>query len=324
MLLKTLKGRHYLLLVFVPVLILLLWLKSFIHPVSLTGDTAQMPLYSILQSITGGNLIALNIIGYLILASLSLLIVRLNERYVFIRQRTDLPAFVFALIVTGTVSLYGMHPSLLASILLFFALERVFAIYHGAGTLAKAFDAGLFIGLASLAYLFAGVYLIWFWISLAFLGYFRFRECLAGLVGFLVPVFIMTSWYFFNDDLSVLWQTLMALLNKIQVADYSLFQKVFWGILMFLVVLSSTFMTKVVEEKKISSRKYFSILFLFFLFAIASFFLFKGAGIELYFLALLPVTYIISHYFVLSRYSWMMEILFVIFVLSGILIHIFG
>lgn len=324
MLLKTLKGRHYLLLVFVPVLILLLWLKAFLHPVSLTGNTAQMPLYSFLQSITGGSFLALNIIGYLILAVLSLLMVRLNERYVFIRQRTDLPAFVFAIIVTGTISLYGMQSSLVAAILLFFALERVFAIYHGSGTLAKAFDAGLFIGLASLAYLFAGIYLIWFWISLAFIGYFRFREVLAGLVGFLVPVFVMASWYFFNDELLVLWQTIMVLLNKTQVADYSLFQKVFWGILMFLVLISSAFMAKVVEEKKISSRKYFTILFLFFLFAIASFFMFKGAGIELYFLVSIPVTYIISHYFVLSRYSWIMEVLFVIFVLSGILIHILG
>lgn len=321
MLLKTLKGRHYLLLVFVPILILLLWFKAFMNPVSLTGSHPQMPIYSLLQSITGDSLIALNIIGYLILAFLSLMMVRLNERYVFIRQRTDLPAFVFALIATGTVSLYGMHPSLIASLLLFFAIERVFGIYHGLSTLAKSFDAGMLIGLASLVYVFAGVYLIWFWLSLAFLGYFRGREILAGLVGFILPVFIAVSWFYLNGNLEELIQTFKALLSQNLGAEYSLYQKVFWLVIGFLVLISSAFMTRVVEEKKISSRKYFTILLIFFLCTITSFLLFNGAGVELYFITLIPVTYIISHYFVLSKYSWMMEVLFVIFVLSGILIH---
>ncbi|WP_321310797.1 hypothetical protein [Marinifilum fragile] len=324
MLLKTLKGRHYLLLFLVPVLLLLLWIKAFLSPVSFTIGQGQMPLYNLLQQITGGSIIALNIVGAIILILLSLLSVRLNERYVFIRQRTDLPAFVFALIATGTVSLYGMHPALLASFLLFFAIDCVFAIYHGSNTLAKSFEAGMFIGLATVTYLFSGVYLLWFWVALAFLGYFRPREILAGLVGFLLPIFVVSSWYFLNDDLTGLLQTVASLYKIEFSAEYSIFQKVYWGILAAFVLIASAFMANVVEEKKISSRKYFMILFVFFLTAIGNYFIFSSAGTELYFLLLIPTTFIISHYFVLSRYSWLREILFIVFVVASILVHFLG
>jgi len=324
MLLKTLKGRHYLLLFLVPVLFLFLWIKAFISPVSLTPGQDQMPLYELLQQLTGGSIIALNIVGAAILILLSLLAVRLNERYVFIRQRTDLPAFVFALIATGTVSLYGMHPALLASFLLFFAIDCVFAVYHGSRTLAKSFEAGMFIGLATVTYLFSGIYLLWFWVALAFLGYFRPREILAGFVGFLLPVFVVLSWYFLNDNLTGLFQTISSLYNFEFSAEYSMFQKVYWGILAAFVLFASAFMANVVEEKKISSRKYFMILFVFFLTAIGNYFIFSSAGTELYFLLLIPTTFIVSHYFVLIRYSWVKEILFILFVVASILVHFLG
>jgi hypothetical protein len=324
MLLKTLKGRHYLLLVFVPIFLLLLWIKAFISPTTLTGSQSQMPLYELLQSVTGGSILALNIVGGIVLILLSLLVVRLNEKYIFIRQRTDLPAFVFALIATGTVSLYGMHPALLASFLLFFAIDSVFAVYHGSRTLAKSFESGLFIGLATITYLFSGVYLLWFWIALAFLGYFRVREIFAGLVGFLMPIFVIASWYYINDNLGTLIQTIGSLFNFEFKAEFSLFQKVYWGILAAFVLLSSVFMANVVEEKKISSRKYFMILFVFFLLAIGNYFLFSATGTELYFLLLIPVTFIISHYFVLSRYSWAVEVLFAVFIISSLLVRFIG
>jgi hypothetical protein len=324
MLLKTLKGRHYLLLFLIPVLIIALWMQAFIKPISLVGDQNQMPLYDLLQRITYGSIIAINIVGLVILIVLSLLVVRLNEKYVFIRQRTDLPAFVFALISTGTISLYGMHPSLLAGFLLFFAIDSVFAIYQGSRTLAKSFESGLFIGIASIAYLFSFVYIFWFWIALAFMGYFRPREILAGFIGFLLPLFITFSIYFLNDNLTELFNTVSVLFSIDFQSDYSLFQKIYWSLIAVFILISSAFMTNVVEEKKISSRKYFMILFVFFIAVIGNFFLFSSTGTELYYLVLIPVTYIISHYFVLSNYSWVKELLFAIFVISSILVHFLG
>ncbi|RUT78410.1 DUF6427 family protein [Ancylomarina longa] len=321
MLLKTLKGRHILLLIFVPFIILAFWIPVFINPISLTGDIPQMPLYHLMQVITGHNLLVLNSFGLLLLVLLAFLMVRLNERFVFIRQRTDLPAFILAIIASGTISLKGVHPSLFAAFILFFAIDKMFSVYHDSRTLSKSFDIGLLIGLASLFYLFAALYMVWFCFSLLVLGYFRGREVLAGITGFLTPIFFVVGWYFWFDGLPFFTDTIQRLISVNQLSmQSSLFQDIFWGFLGFLVVISSLYMINVVEEKKISSRKYFMILLIFFLIAVFLYFLIPGAGIELYFIAIIPVTYILSHYFVLQKHRWIGEILFSALILSSVLL----
>jgi len=101
-----------------PVVIVLLWMGTLLHSESLTAGQNQMPLYELLLFLTGGNNFVLNLIACLLLILIAYGMVRLNEQYIFIRQRTDLPAFVFALIATGTVSLGGMHPSLFDAFLI--------------------------------------------------------------------------------------------------------------------------------------------------------------------------------------------------------------
>jgi hypothetical protein len=322
MLLKILKGRNSILLVFVPVVIILLWFGTFINPISLTEGQNQMPLYELLLFLSTGNSFVLNLFACLLLILMAFGMFRLNERYIFIRQRTDLPAFIFAFISAGTIVLGGMHPSLFAAFLLFISIGRVFKIYQGDATLSNSFEAGFLIGLASLFYLFAGIYILWFWMALAVLGYLRSKEILAGLIGFIAPIFLMFSWCVWNDSLAEILNTISKLFSfKNQLGTVSVFQYSYWGILGFLVILSSLYMLNVYEEKKISSRKYFIVLLSFFVVSALSFVFFKGAGVEQYFISIIPVTYITSHYFVLQKHSWIGELWFYILVASSILIH---
>jgi len=320
MLLKILKGRHVLLLILVPFVILGFWFPSLTNSTPLSD--AQMPLFQLLQFITGGSTIALNIIGYLLLVLMAFMMVRLNEKFVFIRHRTDLPAFVFALLATGNIVLNGMNPALLASCILLFTIEQCFHIYHGNINLTRTFNTGFLVGLATLSYLYVGVYIVWIWISLGILGFFKGREILAALSGFLLPLFITFCWYFWNDNLVDLFQTITTIFNTHQKLEFSFNQVIYWGIIGGFILISSLFMFNAIEEKKISSRKYFIVQLVFFLCSAISFFVFKGSGIEQYYLVLVPVSYIISHYFVLQKSKWTGEILFWIFVIASILIHL--
>ncbi len=325
MLLRILKGRHSILLAFVPVIIISLWTGTFLNPVSLTMGQTQMPLYELLLFLTGESNLILTIIASVLLVLIAYGIVRLNEQYVFIRQRTDLPAFVFAFIATGAISLGGMHPSLVAAFLMFLAIDNVFKIYQGTATLAKSFDAGFLLGLATLFYLFAGAYIIWLLTALAVLGYLRIKEILAGLIGFIVPLSLAFTWFFWTDRLGEFSQTISNLFsNTTGFGPISTLQYAYWGILGFLVIMASIYMLTVYEEKKISSRKYFVVLLSFFLCSIISFVFLDGSGVEQYFISIIPATYITSHYFVLQKHSWIGEVFFYILVLSSILIHFLG
>jgi hypothetical protein len=292
---------------------------------SLTGGQEQMPLYELLLYISGANSFVLSTIGCILLVVIAFGMVRLNEKYVFIRQRTDLPAFVYAFIATGCLCLGGMHPSLFASFFLFLSVDRVFKIFQGTATISGSFNAGFLVGLASLFYLFAGVYLIWLWLALAVLGYLRTKEVLASLIGSILPVFFVLSWFFWNNSLPDFLHTVNGIFQyKNELQSPSVFQYAYWAILGILVVFASLYMFTVYEEKKVSSRKYFIILLSFFLLSAFSFLFFRGAGAEQYFISIVPVTYIASHYFVLQKHAWIGEVLFYILIISSVLIHFIG
>ncbi|WP_372752906.1 DUF6427 family protein [Labilibaculum sp.] len=323
MLLKTLKGRHPISLVFVPIIIVLLSLDSFFRPMILTSGNKQMPLYDLLLYVSGENSLILNLIACIVLVVMAFGMVRLNEEHVFIRQRTDLPAFVYAFIATGCLSTgSGMHPSLLAAFFLFLAVDRIFKIYQGTATISGSFDAGFLVGIASLFYLFASVYVFWLWMALAVLGYLRAKEIFASIIGFILPIFCVLFWYIWKGSLFGFFETVSQIFQyKNELQHASVFQYLYWGILGVLVLLSSLYMLTVYEEKKVSSRKYFIVLLSFFLLSAICFIFFRGAGVEQYFISIIPVTYIISHYFVLQKHSWIGEVLFYILIVSSILIH---
>ena len=118
-------------------------------------------------------------------------LIRLNEHFVFIKQRTDLPAILFILIASCATIVTGLHPALIAALLLLFSLNRIFKIYHAGQSIASSFDVGFLIGLASLFYLQSSLFILWFIWALVILGCFRLREILAGLIGFITPVFFI-------------------------------------------------------------------------------------------------------------------------------------
>ncbi len=322
MLLKILRRPNLMILILSPVILALLWIPAFVNPHLLANISSQMPIYKGLVNLTNGNPLLLNITAYFLLSALALLIVRMNERFLFIRVRTDLPALLLVLTGSGTTVLNGMHPALLSLIFIFFAIENSFAIYHGEKTIAKSFNAGLFIGLAAMTYLFASIYLIWFWLALVFLKQFKTREFLAALAGFIVPLFIIFSLYYLNDNLYYLILDIKSIIHdKI---NYSLdtSQAVYWGILGFFLLVSTIFTLRINEEQSINSRKNVSILTVFLVFTAAAFLMTRASGIELYYFAAIPITVFLSKYFVLSRYSWIKEVFFITFLCANLMVHL--
>ncbi len=322
MLLKIFRRPNLTTLILSPIILALLWIPAFRNPHLLSNISSQMPLYKGLINLTNGNPLALNIVAYFLLATLALLIVRMNERFLFIRVKTDLPALLLVLVGSGTTVLNGMHPALLSLIFIFFAIENSFAIYNSEETIAKSFNAGLFIGLATMTYLFASIYLIWFWLTLVFLKQFKIREFLSALTGFIVPLFVIFSLYYLNDNLYDLILDIKSIIHdKI---NYSLdtSQVIYWGILVFFLLAATIFTLRINEEQNISSRKNVSILAVFLVFTVVVFLMTQASGIELYYFATIPITVFLSKYFVLSRYSWIKEVFFITFLWANLMVHL--
>ncbi|MFA8434149.1 MAG: DUF6427 family protein [Marinifilaceae bacterium] len=325
MLLKMLKGKNPILIFFVPVVGLLLWLNAFIHPEPVASGDFHMPLYQLLIHVFQGSALGLSILAFLLLLATAFGLNQLNEKYIFIKQRTDLPAFLFILLTTGTIVFHGMHPAIPAGGLMVLAMNRFLGVYRGSATISRTFDTGIIVGLATLFYFHTFPFLIWIWLGLIVMSCFQWREFIVGLFGFLTPLFFAFGWYFWNDRLPELGNIITYnLLGEDRVFHLSDWQLYFWGFLGVVVLFSSFFMLKVYEEKRTSSRKYFTLILWYFIFNVATFFLFPATGLDIYFLAAIPITYLVSHYFELQRHRWMGEVVFTILLLSCFVIQFFG
>ncbi len=322
MLLKVLRKPNLLNFIIAPIILAILWIPAFIHPHLLENVLGEMPIYEGLKALTNNNPIVLNIIAYFLLIALSFLTVRLNERFFFMRVKTDLSAVLFVLIASGTVMLNGMHPALLALLFIFFSIENTLSIYHGNKTIEKSFNAGFFIGLAAMTYFFSYIYIIWFWITLFLQKEFKIREMLAALVGCIVPLFLIGSIYYLQDNLFLLWENIQVIFTSDITYSFDTKQWSYWAILSFFLLVSIIFTLQINDEQSIRSRKNVTILTVFLLVTILTFLINQYRGVGLYFFTVMPTTMFLSKYFILSRYSWLKEIFFISFIGVTIVVHL--
>jgi len=323
MLLKVLRRRSPLFFILIPLLAFLLWLDAFSNPISLADYSLQMPLYQSILCALNCDPLSLNILGYLIIVLVAFGLIRLNEHFVFIKQRTDLPSALFILIASCATIVNGLHPALIAALLLLLSLNQIFKIYHGSQSIASSFDVGFLIGLATLFYLQSSLFIIWFIWALIILGAFRLREMLAGIIGFITPLFFMSCWYFWQGNLSeILEHTQKIFSYHEHFGNYSTTQILFWVFLALLSLFSIFFTIWGFEEKRVRSRKYLIIIVALFITTVGAGILFPSTTMAQFFIAAVPLSYILSYFFVMSRNTKLAEIIFGLFILGCIFLSI--
>ena len=323
MLLKVLRRRSPIYFILIPIIAFLLWFNAFQNPVVLAEYSLQMPLYQSLLCILNCNPLYLNIFGFLIILIISYSLIQLNEQFIFIKQRTDLPSALFIILASCAILVNGLHPALISALFLFLSLNRVFKIYHGTRNISSAFDIGVLIGLASLFYLPTSLFFIWFMWALVILGTFKLREFMGGLIGFITPLFFICCWLFWQGNLEdFIDQTKMIFEHQEQFVDFSISHILYWIFLALLSLISIFFTIWGFEEKRVRSRKYLLILVALFVTSIAVGILFPSAIIAQIFIAAIPLSYIFSYFFVMNRNTKISEILFGMLVLGCIILSI--
>jgi len=323
MLLKVLRRRSPIYFILIPIIAFLLWFNAFQSPVSLAEYSSQMPLYQYLLCILNCIPLYLNIFGYVIILIISYSLIQLNEQFIFIKQRTDLPSALFIILASCAILVNGLHPALISALLLLLSLNRIFKIYHGSQSISSAFDAGVLIGLASLFYLPTSLFFVWFIWALVILGAFRLREFMGGLIGFITPIFFICCWLFWQGSLeNFIDQTKLIFEQQEQISSFSISHILYWIFLALLSIISIFFTIWGFEEKRVRSRKYLLILVSLFITTIAIGILFPSAILAQIFIAAVPLSYIFSYFFVMNRNTKISEILFAILVIGSLLIKL--
>jgi hypothetical protein len=243
---------------------------------------------------------------------MAFLMVNFNTTVFFINERTFLPALFYVLFGGFFPDQQLLNPVIPASIFLMFAVIRIMDGYHKTGTAYNYFDAGLLISTGSLFY----ANLIWFGllviIGIALLRTGNLKEIVISIFGLLTPYLITFGLYYvIGKDV---WALLKLLGNNLFTrATYypfpglTIVAMIFIGLLIFVSIIQ---LIKHMNTKKIKSRKTFSLLIWTLLISIIVYVVLPSASVEIVWLIGIPVSYFLTHYFVIVKKKLVPEILF--------------
>ncbi len=322
MILKLLKSNRSVNLLIFPGIALLFWLKDLVHPFSyrfLPGESNTV-LFNFINEITDRLDFVRVLISLALVIFIGVAIQVVNDRYSFIYIRTKLPASLFIIIVSGFTQLHTLHPVFPATLFLLFALFNLFGTFEEQKPYARIFNAGLFLGIGTLFYLNLLVLLPAFIIGIVILSHeSNWRYYVILLIGFLLPTVFAFSYAFITDRIPEFSLSLKnAFTTPENLFHTNIAQYVFLAFLILLTLTGSIKIMQQYDSKKVSTRKYFSIFLIIFIFSLISFILIPVTSQEILIIAAVPVTYLISNLFVFMKSKFWSEFLFLL--LIGIVI----
>jgi len=327
MLLRIFKGTGPGVIFMIIITLFAVWISAILnqrlHP-RFIYETDPMPLYGLLKLVIRNSHNLGVILSFLMVSLMAFLMVNFNTTNFFINERTFLPALIYILFGGFFPDHQLLNPVIPASIFLMLAMYRIMDGYHKTGTAYNYFDAGILISTGSLFY----ANLIWFGllviIGIAIMRTGNLKEILISILALLTPYFITFGiYYVIGKDVGALMRLLRD--NLFDRSIYYPFPKITIVALIFssaLLIVSIIQLMQRMNTKKIKSRKTFSLLLWTFIIAVIVYFAVPSASVELIWLMGIPVSYIMTHYYVFVKKKLVPEILFYVFVLFILLIQI--
>ncbi len=319
-LLKLLKNNRTGGAVFVFLLMILLWINSFIHP-TITYVRATMPFYNFIFEPLHSLPILSAIVALFLVSIMAVLLVRLNVKYFLIDDRSFMPAAIFILLVGSFTPLRQVNPVLIGSLFLLITILILFNAHEDKPDSYRIFNASLVLGLGSMFYL----NLIWFvpliWLVILIIRPIRWRELVYPIVVyFLMGLFLITYYWVLKDDLSLLAEILSEnLAFPISYTAYANSWLMSIGYILFLLLLSIIHLLQRIQGRKIVVRKLYQVFFVIFLYTIFFNLFISKLAVEVIYILAIPIAYLLSNFFHRKRNHWMHELLMWVWI--GVIVY---
>jgi hypothetical protein len=322
MILKRLKSNSAINLFFVPIVVIAFWFSNLMHPVIhnfYPGETDNV-LFSPFFQLTQNNALAQVITSIILVLALSYGVQLINDKFLFIRIRSNLPAFIFALIISGLTSLHTLHPVYFGALFMLLSIYRLFSIFGEKKAYSAIFDVGFLWGIGSLFYfnlIFIFPALLG---SIVILGReTRWREFIILLLGLATPFIFTFSYGFLTDKTLLILKTFESnIITPVEHIFSNTALIIYLSAIVFFVLIGTINIFHQFDTKKISSRKYFSVMFGLFILSVLVIIFVPATSHEMLVITAIPTTYLISNLFVFMKSRFWSELLF--FLLLGFVI----
>lgn len=168
----------------------------------LEADEAVMPFWgSLIKWLNSKEKVY--ILGVLILLLISFLIQRINDMEMLIRERTRLVFVIFFLFSSTNIGIIPFNNVTVVLLCLVLMIYELFKTFHLPEATGRLFNAGVYIGLASLFLPQALWFIPLLWIGMYQLLSFTLRSFAASLLGMLTVYWLALTWCVWKHDYSI-------------------------------------------------------------------------------------------------------------------------
>lgn len=328
MILRILKSNRVVNFILIPFLGVVFWLKSLLNPQIYPffyGETGNL-FYHPIDQLFHHSAFWQSFIALILAVFLAFLVMQINNRYSFIRVRTMLPAPFFIILISGFTRLHTLHPVYFSAIFILIGIYRFFSAFDKAKPYSAVFDAGLLLGIASLFYFNVIALFPAFFFGIGILTReTRWRSFVILLLGTLLPFILALGYSFLNDNFLRLLKVFeLSTLTPNNHFRGNIPLHVYLGFLILLTFLGSIRIIQQYDSKKVSTRKFFTFFFFFFVCSLASFAFIPATSQEMLVIMAIPVTFLVSNFFVFLKSRFWGELLFSLFLLFVAALHFFA
>lgn len=316
MILRTLKSSGPLSYILFLIIGILFWFISLRVPFSYSyfdGENKSI-LFSLIDKITEGYPFLQVLLSLVIVLLIAFLIQQINSRFALITARTNLPIAVYIIIAGGFTTMHTLHPVYFAAIFTLLGIHSLFSIFNNPNPQPDIFNAGFFLAVGFLFYFNLIVILPAFLIAISSLRRERkLSEYVILIIGFIIPLLFAMTYVFFTDQLN----DAIIIIQKNVVTPVNHFKtnhplQGFLALLIFLTVVGSVKMMQQYDSRKVSTRKFYLVLFIIFIFSMISFIFIPATSQEMLVIAVIPVTFLISNLFSSIKSGFWQELLFIL------------
>lgn len=273
--------------------------------------------FTFMDMLFGRSLFAYEVVGRILLSFQILYWNSMLIKFKAFDVNTYLPAIIMASLFHFSFDLLSLSPALLGSTFLILALGQLFSqTVLQQDTSESTLLIGIYAGLATgfhPNYILFLPYMIFTGIAISS---FSFRQLMLSLVGFALPLLLISLFYFWNDGLEEAIQ-IWPLTFLSQKYEYqSLLNWLIPGIFPLLLAVAGYFMATVLRGSTINQQKQRQLVIIWLLFSAAEFFIIKKqAAFQL--VILIPgLTYLITQFFLNIKKEIVAKIAFYLLVIG--------
>lgn len=143
-----------------------------------------------------------------------------NERGFFPEEST-IPGLIYAVLLNLSFDLFTLSPMLMATSFLLLAVGVIAKMIDKPEVTDEIFEAGLYIGLATLFYLPSALFYVWAFMMMILYTGGTLRHHMIGLFGSVFPILMVLLIFFLNDAIESLHRSLISNAVQIYSVDWS-------------------------------------------------------------------------------------------------------